>query len=42
MFNVTPTDLINFLLTEKGIVEPLDTAKLIQLMCRKCLYGGSC
>lgn len=38
MFDVTPADLIDVIVTEKGIVERPDTAKLAQLMCRKRLH----
>ncbi|WP_053146535.1 S-methyl-5-thioribose-1-phosphate isomerase [Pseudomonas sp. P97.38] len=37
-FDVTPADLIDVIVTEKGIVERPDTAKLAQLMCRKRLH----
>lgn len=38
LFDVTPADLIDAIITEKGIVERPDTAKLAQLMCRKRLH----
>ncbi len=38
VFDVTPGDLIDVLITEKGIVERPDAAKLAQLMCRKRLH----
>ncbi len=38
VFDVTPADLIDVLITEKGIVERPDTAKMAQLMCRKRLH----
>ncbi|OAI83832.1 MULTISPECIES: S-methyl-5-thioribose-1-phosphate isomerase [Pseudomonas] len=38
LFDVTPADLIDVIVTEKGIVERPDTAKLAQLMCRKRLH----
>jgi methylthioribose-1-phosphate isomerase len=38
VFDVTPADLIDAIVTEKGIVERPDTAKLAQLMCRKRLH----
>ncbi|SFT76876.1 S-methyl-5-thioribose-1-phosphate isomerase [Pseudomonas marincola] len=38
VFDVTPADLIDFLVTEKGVVERPDKAKLTQLMCRKRLH----
>jgi methylthioribose-1-phosphate isomerase len=38
VFDVTPADLIDVIVTEKGIVERPDTAKLTQLMCRKRLH----
>ncbi|MNJ71028.1 Methylthioribose-1-phosphate isomerase [compost metagenome] len=37
-FDVTPADLIDALVTEKGIVERPDAKKLAQLMCRKRLH----
>lgn len=37
-FDVTPADLIDVIVTEKGIVERPDAAKLAQLMCRKRLH----
>lgn len=38
VFDVTPADLIDVIVTEKGVVERPDTAKLTQLMCRKRLH----
>ncbi|UVE19018.1 S-methyl-5-thioribose-1-phosphate isomerase [Pseudomonas sp. LS44] len=38
VFDVTPADLIDYLVTEKGVIERPDTAKLAQLMCRKRLH----
>ena len=38
VFDVTPADLIDVIVTERGIVERPDTAKLAQLMCRKRLH----
>ena len=38
VFDVTPADLIDFLVTEKGVVERPDMAKMAQLMCRKRLH----
>ena len=38
VFDVTPADLIDVIVTEKGIVERPDTAKLAKLMCRKRLH----
>ncbi len=38
VFDVTPADLIDAIVTEKGIVERPDTAKMTQLMCRKRLH----
>jgi methylthioribose-1-phosphate isomerase len=38
VFDITPADLIDVIITEKGIVERPDTAKLAQLMCRKRLH----
>lgn len=38
VFDVTPADLIDAIVTEKGIVERPDTAKIAQLMCRKRLH----
>ena len=37
-FDVTPADLIDVIVTEKGIVERPDTVKMAQLMCRKRLH----
>ncbi|MDF0729890.1 S-methyl-5-thioribose-1-phosphate isomerase [Pseudomonas entomophila] len=38
VFDVTPADLVDVIVTEKGIVERPDTAKIAQLMCRKRLH----
>ncbi|MGN8274003.1 S-methyl-5-thioribose-1-phosphate isomerase [Pseudomonas sp. SMV71] len=38
VFDVTPADLIDVIVTEKGIIERPDTAKIAQLMCRKRLH----
>jgi methylthioribose-1-phosphate isomerase len=38
VFDVTPADLIDAIVTEKGIVERPDTAKMTQLLCRKRLH----
>ncbi|QPG63154.1 S-methyl-5-thioribose-1-phosphate isomerase [Pseudomonas sp. BIGb0427] len=38
VFDVTPADLIDVIITEKGIVERPDTVKMAQLMCRKRLH----
>jgi len=38
VFDVTPADLIDAIVTEKGIVERPDTVKMAQLMCRKRLH----
>lgn len=38
VFDVTPADLIDVIVTEKGIVERPDAAKMAQLMCRKRLH----
>jgi methylthioribose-1-phosphate isomerase len=38
VFDVTPADLIDFLVTEKGIVERPDKQKMARLMCRKHLH----
>ncbi|PWB36034.1 S-methyl-5-thioribose-1-phosphate isomerase [Pseudomonas sp. SDI] len=38
VFDVTPADLIDVIVTEKGIVERPDIVKLAQLMCRKRLH----
>src|SRR5690606_22003153 len=40
VFDVTPADLIDVIVTEKGIVERPDAAKMTQLMCRKRLHGS--
>ena len=38
VFDVTAADLIDYLVTEKGVVERPDAAKMAQLMCRKRLH----
>ncbi|MBM3111580.1 S-methyl-5-thioribose-1-phosphate isomerase [Pseudomonas arcuscaelestis] len=38
VFDVTPADLIDVIVTEKGIVDRPDTVKMAQLMCRKRLH----
>lgn len=38
VFDVTPADLIDYLVTEKGVVERPDAAKMAQLMSRKRLH----
>ncbi|MHA6493832.1 S-methyl-5-thioribose-1-phosphate isomerase [Pseudomonas borbori] len=38
VFDVTPADLIDFIVTEKGVVERPDAAKMALLMCRKRLH----
>ncbi|MFJ3076126.1 S-methyl-5-thioribose-1-phosphate isomerase [Pseudomonas sp. NPDC087029] len=38
VFDVTPADLIDVIVTERGIVERPDAAKLAQLVCRKRLH----
>ncbi|TWC38924.1 methylthioribose-1-phosphate isomerase [Pseudomonas sp. SJZ079] len=38
VFDVTPADLIDFIVTEKGVVERPDAAKMARLMCRKRLH----
>ncbi len=38
VFDVTPADLIDFIVTEKGVVERPDKAKMALLMCRKRLH----
>ncbi len=38
VFDVTPADLIDYIVTEKGVVERPDAQKLRQLMCRKRLH----
>ncbi|WP_017906405.1 S-methyl-5-thioribose-1-phosphate isomerase [Pseudomonas asplenii] len=38
IFDVTPADLIDVIVTEKGVVERPDTARIAQLMCRKRLH----
>ena len=37
-YDVTPGDLVDFLVTERGVIERPDAAKLTQLMCRKRLH----
>ena len=38
VYDITPADLIDFLVTEKGVVDRPDAEKLAQLMCRKRLH----
>jgi methylthioribose-1-phosphate isomerase len=38
VFDVTPADLIDYLVTEKGVIERPTAAKMAQLMCRKRLH----
>lgn len=38
VFDVTPADLIDAIVTEKGVVERPDAKKMAQLMCRKRLH----
>ncbi|MBT8769492.1 S-methyl-5-thioribose-1-phosphate isomerase [Pseudomonas boanensis] len=38
VFDVTPADLIDAIVTERGVVERPDAAKMAQLMCRKRLH----
>jgi methylthioribose-1-phosphate isomerase len=38
VFDVTPADLIDYIVTEKGVVERPDAGKMAQLMCRKRLH----
>ena len=38
VFDVTPADLIDYIVTEKGVVERPDSEKMAQLMCRKRLH----
>lgn len=38
VFDVTPADLIDVIVTERGVVERPDAAKMAQLMCRKRLH----
>lgn len=38
VFDVTPADLIDYIVTEKGVVERPDAEKMAQLMCRKRLH----
>ena len=38
VFDVTPADLIDVIVTEKGVVERPDAAKLAKLMCRRRLH----
>jgi methylthioribose-1-phosphate isomerase len=38
VFDITPADLIDFLVTEKGVVDRPDAEKMAQLMCRKRLH----
>ena len=38
VFDVTPADLVDYLITEKGVVERPTAAKMALLMCRKRLH----
>ena len=38
VLDVTPADLVDYIVTEKGVVERPDSAKMAQLMCRKRLH----
>ncbi|AIR89949.1 S-methyl-5-thioribose-1-phosphate isomerase [Pseudomonas cremoricolorata] len=38
VFDVTPADLIDAIVTERGIIERPDTAKIAQMVCRKRLH----
>lgn len=38
VFDVTPADLIDAIVTEKGVIERPDAAKMAKLMCRKRLH----
>ncbi len=38
VFDVTPADLVDAIVTERGVVERPDTAKMAQLLCRKRLH----
>ena len=38
VFDVTPADLIDYLVTEKGVIERPTAAKMALLMCRKRLH----
>lgn len=38
VFDVTPADLVDVIVTERGVVERPDTAKIAQLICRKRLH----
>ncbi|WP_296271397.1 S-methyl-5-thioribose-1-phosphate isomerase [Pseudomonas sp. UBA6323] len=38
VFDVTPADLVDYIVTEKGVVERPDNTKMAQLMCRKRLH----
>ncbi|WP_277052963.1 S-methyl-5-thioribose-1-phosphate isomerase [Zestomonas thermotolerans] len=38
VFDVTPADLVDVLVTERGVIERPDAAKLALLMCRKRLH----
>ncbi|MEW6462541.1 MAG: S-methyl-5-thioribose-1-phosphate isomerase [Pseudomonadota bacterium] len=38
VFDVTPADLVDYIVTEKGVVERPGSAKMTQLMCRKRLH----
>ena len=38
VFDVTPADLIDAIVSERGVIERPDTAKIAQLVCRKRLH----
>ncbi|EKT4523061.1 S-methyl-5-thioribose-1-phosphate isomerase [Pseudomonas putida] len=38
VFDMTPADLVDVIVTERGVVERPDTAKIAQLICRKRLH----
>jgi methylthioribose-1-phosphate isomerase len=38
VFDVTPADLIDYLITEKGVIERPTAVKMALLMCRKRLH----
>lgn len=38
VFDVTPADLVDAIVTERGIIERPDVAKIAQMMCRKRLH----
>jgi methylthioribose-1-phosphate isomerase len=38
VFDITPADLIDAIVTEKGVIERPDATKMARLMCRRRLH----